>query len=55
MQNHRSDRDVEYARYRIAKSLFNDIEDSFILPPAEERDQATTMSAYQERSEEHTS
>ncbi len=48
VQNHRSDRDVEYARYRIAKSLFNDIEDSFILPPAEERDQATTMSAYQE-------
>lgn len=48
VQNHRADRDVEYARYRISKSLFNDIEDSFILPPAEERDQATTMSAYTE-------
>lgn len=48
VQNHRSDRDVEYARYRISKSLFNDIEDSFILPPAEERDQATTMEAYRD-------
>ena len=48
VQNHRADRDVEYARYRISKSLFNDIEDSFILPPAEERDQATTAEAYRD-------
>ena len=48
VQNHRSDRDVEYARYRISKSLFNDIEDSFVLPPAEERDQATTNEAYRD-------
>jgi outer membrane protein assembly factor BamD len=48
VQNHRSDREVEYARYRISKSLFNDIEDSFILPPAEERDQATTAEAYRD-------
>ncbi|MBK8257527.1 MAG: tetratricopeptide repeat protein [Polyangiaceae bacterium] len=48
VQNHRSDPEVEYARYRISKSLFNDIEDSFILPPAEERDQATTAEAYRD-------
>lgn len=48
VQNHRQDREVEYARYRISKSLFNDIEDSFILPPAEERDQATTAEAYRD-------
>jgi outer membrane protein assembly factor BamD len=48
VQNHRNDRDVEYARYRISKSLFKDIEDSFILPPAEERDQGTTMEAFRD-------
>lgn len=48
VQNHRTDPNVEYARYRISKSLFNDIEDSFILPPAEERDQATTAEAYRD-------
>lgn len=48
VQNHRSDREVEYARYRISKSLYSDIEDSFILPPAEERDQATTAEAYRD-------
>lgn len=48
IQNHRTDRDVEYAKYRICKSLFRDIDDTFVLPPAEERDQATTMEAYRE-------
>lgn len=48
VQAHRSDTEVEYARYRISKSLFNDIEDSFILPPAEERDQATTGEAFRD-------
>jgi outer membrane protein assembly factor BamD len=48
VQNHRSDREVEYARYRISKSLYSDIEDSFMLPPAEERDQATTAEAYRD-------
>ncbi len=48
VQNHRTDPNIEYARYRISKSLFNDIEDSFILPPAEERDQATTAEAYRD-------
>lgn len=48
VQNHRADRDVEYARYRISKSLFKDIEDSFVLPPAEERDQSTTAEAYRD-------
>jgi outer membrane protein assembly factor BamD len=48
IQSHRTDRDVEYAKYRIAKSLFHDIDDTFVLPPAEERDQATTIEAYRE-------
>lgn len=48
VQNHRSDREVEYARYRISKALFHDIEDSIALPPAEERDQATTAEAYRD-------
>jgi outer membrane protein assembly factor BamD len=48
IQNHRMDRDVEYARYRIAKSLFRDIDETFLLPPAEERDQATALEAYRE-------
>lgn len=48
IQGHRTDRDVEYAKYRISKSLFHDIDDTFVLPPAEERDQATTVEAYRE-------
>ncbi len=45
---HRNDKDVEYARYRITKALYNDIDDTIFLPPAEERDQATTLEAYKE-------
>ena len=48
IQNHRNDRDVEYARYRLAKALYLDIDDTVLLPPAEERDQATTLEAYRE-------
>lgn len=48
IQGHRMDKDVEYAKYRICKALFLDIDDTFVLPPAEERDQATTMEAYRE-------
>ncbi|MBK9263574.1 MAG: tetratricopeptide repeat protein [Polyangiaceae bacterium] len=48
IQNHRMDKDVEYARYRIAKSLYRDIDETFLLPPAEERDQATAQEAYRE-------
>lgn len=48
IQNHKNDPDQEYARYRISKSLFKDIDDTFFLPPAEEREQATTLEAYKE-------
>jgi len=48
IQNHRMDRDVEYARYRIAKALFRDIDDTVLLPPQEERDQGTSLEAYRE-------
>jgi outer membrane protein assembly factor BamD len=45
---HRADKDVEYAKYRIAKALYLDIDDTLLLPPQEERDQATTLEAYKE-------
>jgi outer membrane protein assembly factor BamD len=48
VQNHRTDRDVEYAKYRICKSLFLDIDDTIFLPSREERDQATTAEAHKE-------
>jgi outer membrane protein assembly factor BamD len=48
VQNHRSDRDVEYAKYRITKALYLDIDDTILLPPQEERDQATSLEAYRE-------
>jgi outer membrane protein assembly factor BamD len=48
VQNHKTDTDVEYARYRLTKALFNDIDDTILLPPAEERDQATTAEAHKE-------
>ena len=48
VQNHRTDSDVEYAKYRITRALFLDIDDTVFLPPQEERDQATTLEAYRE-------
>ncbi len=48
VQNHRSDPNVEYARYRVTRALFKDIDDTIFLPPQEERDQATCYEAYKE-------
>src|SRR5262245_17886680 len=48
IQNHRSDPDVEYAKYRITKALYLDIDDTILLPPQEERDQATAVEAHRE-------
>jgi outer membrane protein assembly factor BamD len=48
VQNHKNDPDVEYSRYRLTKALFSDIDDTILLPPAEERDQATTTEAHKE-------
>ncbi|NUP06563.1 MAG: tetratricopeptide repeat protein [Polyangiaceae bacterium] len=45
---YRTDREVEYARYKLAKALYFDISDTFLQPPAEERDQATTLDAHRE-------
>lgn len=45
---YRTDREVEYARYKLAKALYFDISDSFLQPPAEERDQSTTLDAHRE-------
>lgn len=46
--NHRHDREVEYARYRLAKALYFDVDDTIFLPPAEERDQGTAVEAHRE-------
>jgi outer membrane protein assembly factor BamD len=46
---HRSDtEDVAYARSKIAEATVDEIPESFLLPAAEERDQATTVDAYKE-------
>ncbi|MEM1033525.1 MAG: outer membrane protein assembly factor BamD [Myxococcota bacterium] len=45
---HRDDPNVEYARYRICKALYLDINDTFLLPPQEERDQSTARDAHRE-------
>ena len=48
IQAHKNDPDIEYARYRVTKALFKDIDDTVFLPPQEERDQATAGEAYKE-------
>ncbi|HKQ69828.1 MAG TPA: outer membrane protein assembly factor BamD [Polyangiaceae bacterium] len=51
VHDHRIDPEVPYARFRICKALFDQISDGgFLLPPLEERDQATTTEAYKELS-----
>ena len=51
VHDHRTDPEVPYARYRICKALFEQISDGgFLLPPLEERDQATSTEAYRELS-----
>jgi outer membrane protein assembly factor BamD len=48
VHDHRTDADVPYARFRIAKALYDQVSDSPLLPPQEERDQAATVDAYKE-------
>jgi outer membrane protein assembly factor BamD len=48
IKGHREDENVEYAKYRITKALFLDINDTILLPPQEERDQANTREAHKE-------
>ncbi len=48
IKGHRDDENVEYAKYRITKALFLDINDTILLPPAEERDQANTRESHKE-------
>ncbi|HEX9297482.1 MAG TPA: outer membrane protein assembly factor BamD [Polyangiaceae bacterium] len=51
VHDHRTDPEVPYARFRICKGLFEQInEGGFLLPPIEERDQATNGEAYKELS-----
>ncbi|MET0595010.1 MAG: outer membrane protein assembly factor BamD [Polyangiaceae bacterium] len=51
VHDHRTDPEVPYARYRICKALYEQITDGgFLLPPLEERDQATSTEAYRELS-----
>jgi len=48
VKGHRGDDNVEYAKYRVSKALFLDINDTVLLPPQEERDQANTRDAHRE-------
>lgn len=48
IRTHRTDAEIPYARHRIVTGLFNQVSDTILLPPAEERDQATTLEAYRE-------
>jgi outer membrane protein assembly factor BamD len=49
IHDHRSENeDVAYARSRIAEADYAQIPDSFLLPSAEERDQAIVLDAYKE-------
>jgi len=46
--DHRTDESVPYARFRIARALYQQVSDTVLLPPQEERDQAATVDAYRE-------
>jgi outer membrane protein assembly factor BamD len=49
VHDHRSDvEEVAYARSRIAEAQYKQISDSFLLPTADERDQAIILDAYKE-------
>jgi outer membrane protein assembly factor BamD len=48
ISNHRTERDVEYAKFRIARALFLDVDDTVLLPPQEERDQTNVAEAYRD-------
>jgi outer membrane protein assembly factor BamD len=46
--DHRTDESLPYARFRICKGLYQQISDTVLLPPQEERDQASAADAYRE-------
>src|SRR5262249_43928415 len=49
VHDHRTDPEVAYARFRVCKGLFEEVsEGGLLLPPLEERDQATSVEAYKE-------
>lgn len=49
VHDHRSDPDeVAYARSKIAEAQYRQISDSFLLPTADERDQAVILDAFKE-------
>lgn len=49
VHDHRSDvEEVSYARARIAEAEYKQISDSFLLPTADERDQAVILDAFKE-------
>jgi outer membrane protein assembly factor BamD len=48
VHDHRNDEEVPYARSRIAESQYKQISESFLLPTADERDQAVILDAFKE-------
>lgn len=50
VHDHRTDAGAAYARFRICRALFSQVSDTLLLPPQEERDQASIHDAYRELS-----
>jgi outer membrane protein assembly factor BamD len=48
VHDHRQDEEVPYARSRIAEAQYKQISESFLLPTADERDQAVILDAFKE-------
>jgi outer membrane protein assembly factor BamD len=48
--DHAADDSVPYARFRIARAIYNQVSDTVLLPPQEERDQGACLDAYRELS-----
>lgn len=48
--DHAADESVPYARFRIARAIYNQVSDTILLPPQEERDQGACLDAYRELS-----
>jgi outer membrane protein assembly factor BamD len=47
VKSNRADENIEYAKYRISKALYNEVGDSFLLAAAEEREQANARDAFE--------
>src|SRR5690606_36686097 len=49
VHDHRNDEEVAYARSKIVEAQYRQVSDSFLLPTADERDQALILDAFKEQ------